>query len=98
MIILKDVPGLTDVDIMGAISDMVPLAQIQTGHGGVVVDESTALVFLKRYFGAMSASLRVSSEYEPDPEPDPPHDPPKIDSADYGGVPQRRPARRGVKA
>jgi hypothetical protein len=53
MIILRDVPGITTADIMGAIGDMVPLENVQTGHGGIVVDESTALLFLQRYFGAI---------------------------------------------
>jgi hypothetical protein len=53
MIIIKTVPGLTTPEIMHAIADHVPLDQIETGYGGIVVDERTALVFLQRYLAAV---------------------------------------------
>jgi hypothetical protein len=47
MIVLKDVPGLSDTDILQAVSDLG--VQLRTGSGGVVVDETTALSFLYAY-------------------------------------------------
>lgn len=62
MIILKGIPGLTNPDIMTAISDLIPLDQVTTGYGGVVVDERTALHFLQRYFAAVDGGATTTNE------------------------------------
>lgn len=53
MIVIKNVPGLTTTEVMAAIADKIPLAEVETGYGGIVVDERTALVFLTRYLSAV---------------------------------------------
>jgi hypothetical protein len=62
MIIIKDVPGLTLAEVMSAIEDQVPLDQIETGNGGLVVDEKTAMVFLTRYLAAVGDTPTDSEE------------------------------------
>lgn len=62
MIILKGVPGLTNPDIMTAISDLIPLDKVTTGYGGIVVDERTALHFLQRYFTAVDAGASTTED------------------------------------
>jgi hypothetical protein len=51
MIIIKDVPGLTNREILEALIDITDPDDppIATGHGGFVVDEDTAERFLSAY-------------------------------------------------
>jgi hypothetical protein len=51
MIIVKDVPGLTQSELLEALTDLVDpgSSPIVTGHGGFVVDEDTAERFLSAY-------------------------------------------------
>jgi len=64
MIVIKGVPGLTTPDVMSAIADIVPLDQVTTGYGGIVVDERTALTFLQRYLTAVDGSPAPTEEEE----------------------------------
>lgn len=85
MIVLKDIPGLSDTDVLQAVSDLgVPL---RTGSGGVVVDETTALSFLYAYcvmtntlpsfLDDMRRQARSARNVQVvSAEPDPPHAPP----------------------
>lgn len=51
MIIIKDIPGLTQRETLDALLDIIPpgAPQVSTGHGGFVVDEDTAARFLAVY-------------------------------------------------
>lgn len=83
MIIIKSVPGLTTADIMSAIADRVPGDQVQTGHGGIVVDETTAFVFLQRYLDAVAGN--------------PPQEAPEETPEEIDTTPQRGVVRRGAR-
>jgi len=65
MIIIKNVPGLTTPEVMAAIADQVPLEQVETGYGGIVVNERTALTFLQRYLAAVDGEPLSTSEVPP---------------------------------
>lgn len=47
-IIIKDVPGLTDREVLEVLMD-ITTSPIATGHGGFVVDEDIAEQFLTAY-------------------------------------------------
>lgn len=48
-VIIKDIPDMTGSEILDALHDIRPGQTILTGHGGFVVDEETALEFLRAY-------------------------------------------------
>lgn len=48
MIILKNVPGLTDTELLEALNSISD-REVTTGYGGFVVDEDTAERFLATY-------------------------------------------------
>lgn len=59
-VILKDIPGMTGVEILDALHDIRPGQPTPTGHGGFVTDEETALEFLQAYlvaFGRLPAPV-----------------------------------------
>lgn len=55
MIIVKDVPGIDTADLLHLLSDLIPISEIRTGSGGVVLDERVALLFLQQYVEALDA-------------------------------------------
>lgn len=81
-VILKDIPGVSVREMIDALQDIRPGQPITTGHGGFVVDEETAMEFLRAYLIAMGR-LAV-----PVVEPPAPPAPPA----------PRRPAKRGTKS
>jgi hypothetical protein len=106
MIIIKDVPGLTLADIITTVEGLGdPNTQAQTGYGGVVVDERTALEFLVAYFGAQGDVLDEDDDEDEDEpeaeatsgdedaaevEAEPPHRPPAAKTVRRPGTPRKK--------
>jgi hypothetical protein len=63
MIIIKNVPGLTNRELLDALLDLDP--EVQTGHGGFVVSETVAAAFLTAYLHAASDDTPVPVSPEP---------------------------------
>lgn len=63
MIIIKGVPGLTERELLDALIDLDP--DVQTGHGGFVIDEATAAAFLDAYLRAVGDDSPVPVEPAP---------------------------------
>lgn len=69
MIIIKDVPELTTKELLEALNDLEPNG-IQTGHGGFVVDEYQAYLFLFAYLvaaGRIPAPVERNTDNQPPP-------------------------------
>lgn len=47
-VIIKDIPGMTDAEVLDALSD-ISNSPISTGHGGFVVGEEIAYEFLRAF-------------------------------------------------
>jgi hypothetical protein len=77
MIILKDIPGITQKELLHLIADTTPIGEIQTGHGGYVVDERTAHEFLSRYIEALDG-IETNTPTTDTPTPARRGRPPKI--------------------
>lgn len=60
-VVIKDIQGMTGAEILDALHDIRPDQQIATGHGGFVVDEETALEFLRAY---LIATGRLTADTE----------------------------------
>lgn len=61
-VIIKDLPEMTGAEILDALRDIRPDQPVSTGHGGFVVDEKTALEFLRAY---LIATGRLVENVEP---------------------------------
>lgn len=85
-VIIKDVPGVGTRDVLDALHDISPNRPIQTGHGGFVVDEETALEFLSAYLRAMGRLAPI----EPEPAASAP--------AEEFELPKRRTTRKGARS
>jgi len=69
-VILKDIPGVTVRELLDTLHDIRSDRPVQTGHGGFVVDEETALEFLQAYLVVTGKREPLAApESEPEPEP-----------------------------
>lgn len=66
MIIIKDVPGMSDREVYEELTAISPGQGIRTGHGGFAVDEDTAERFLLAY---LIASGRRAAPVVPEEKP-----------------------------
>jgi len=60
MIIIKDVPGLTDMELLESLNSISD-SEVATGNGGFVVNEDTAEKFLSAYLIATGQRQQPTS-------------------------------------
>lgn len=85
-VIIKDIPGMTDAEVLDALRD-ISNSPIPTGHGGFVVGEEIAYEFLRAF-------LIVAGYLDQDPPTTVTPEPPTVEETLIAvDPPKRRPGR-----